>query len=85
MTEIAERAGMGLGALYRYFPNKQSILRAVTSGAWVQPAGSFVTPLVDSDAPIRELIPTRSPPTGTSHRDEPFRLRLRLPSTAARN
>ena len=30
LTDIAERAGMPLTAVYRYFPNKQSVLRELT-------------------------------------------------------
>ena len=29
MTEIAERAGASIGALYQYFPNKEAIVRAL--------------------------------------------------------
>lgn len=78
MTEIAERAGMGLTALYRYFPNKQSILRELSLQVLEFNRQSFVTPLVDSDAPIEELIRDSITAYWHLHRDEPFRLRLRV-------
>jgi AcrR family transcriptional regulator len=34
MTEIAERAGASIGALYQYFPNKEAIARALRRSKW---------------------------------------------------
>jgi AcrR family transcriptional regulator len=59
MTEIAERAGASIGAVYQYFPNKQAVVRAlrVQYGAEMEQrwtlvdeasAGLSVQQLVDS-------------------------------------
>jgi AcrR family transcriptional regulator len=78
MTDIAERAGMGLTALYRYYPNKQSILRDLSLNVLDLNQRMFVAPLVEAGAPIEELVRDTIRAYWHLHRDEPFRLRLRV-------
>ncbi len=78
MTDIAERAGMGVTAVYRYFPNKQSILRELSLGVLELNQQMFVAPLVDADVPLQELVRDSITAYWHLHRDEPFRLRLRV-------
>ncbi len=77
MTDIAERAGMGLPAVYRYYPNKQSILRELAVRMLERDVEllqrSLPTTLDDSQ---RQIV------AGISeywhrHRDDPARARLR--------
>jgi len=78
MTDIAERAGMGVTALYRYFPNKQSILRGLALEMLELNRSLLVTPLVESGVPLDELVRDSITAYWHLHRDEPFRLRLRV-------
>ncbi|HVW74554.1 MAG TPA: TetR family transcriptional regulator [Rhizomicrobium sp.] len=39
MARVAEKAGVSVGSLYQYFPNKQSILFRLQSGEWDQTRG----------------------------------------------
>jgi AcrR family transcriptional regulator len=39
MARVAEKAGVSVGSLYQYFPNKESILFRLQSGEWDQTRG----------------------------------------------
>lgn len=78
MTDIAVRAGMGLTALYRYFPNKRAILRELALSVLELNRQMFITPLVASEGAIDDLIRESIAAYWHVHRDEPFRLRLRV-------
>lgn len=77
MTEIAERAGMGVTALYRYFPNKAAIIRALAVAVQERDRAALVTPATGSEASPAELIRTNIAAYWRLHRDEPYRLHLR--------
>jgi AcrR family transcriptional regulator len=78
MTDIAKRAGMGVTAVYRYFPNKQSILRELSLGVLELNQQMFVAALVDADVAVEALVGDSIRAYWHLHRDEPFRLRLRV-------
>jgi AcrR family transcriptional regulator len=57
---IAERAGVSVGSLYQYFPNKESLL-ATLSACHLLAAHAALEPawaLLDADAPAAVAIPT---------------------------
>ncbi len=56
---IAERAGVSIGSLYQYFPNKESLL-ATLSACHLLAAHAALEPawaLLDADAPADVAIP----------------------------
>jgi AcrR family transcriptional regulator len=62
LEEIARRAGVGIGTLYRHFPNRQSLLEAVYRDQVVA-LGGHATKLLASESPadalaewLRELV-----------------------------
>jgi len=77
MTDIAERAGMGVTALYRYFPNKQAILRELALSVFEHDRESLVIADLAPGAPLDELVHDAVLAYWHLHRDEPYRLRLR--------
>ncbi|CAM5691902.1 hypothetical protein SANTM175S_07071 [Streptomyces antimycoticus] len=40
LEDIARRAGVGIGTLYRHFPNRTALMGAVFQGADMRPAGA---------------------------------------------
>lgn len=59
-NRIAERAGVGIGSLYGYFPNKQSILLALARRLLAADGQAFLAALDDVHAapadPVRRLV-----------------------------
>ena len=51
MTAIAERCGSGIGTLYHYFPDKQSIAFALFD-QYTQKVGAYRKPLIDQMATL---------------------------------
>src|SRR6516165_5921645 len=54
LEEIARRAGVGIGTLYRHFPTRQALLEAVYRDQ-VEALGARANELVESDAPGEAL------------------------------
>ncbi|BCB74524.1 TetR/AcrR family transcriptional regulator [Phytohabitans flavus] len=55
MTDIAEAAGVSRATLYRYFPNRQALLRALTEVAFADLSSRIADAKVDT-VPIDEAI-----------------------------
>lgn len=77
ITDIAERAGMGVTALYRYFPNKQAILRELALSVLEHDRNTLVTADATPGVSLDELVHDSVVAYWHRHRDEPYRLRLR--------
>ena len=52
---VAARAGVSIGSLYQYFPNKQAIVRALIERAFKH-AEAIRPAVIDSNAPAHEII-----------------------------
>ncbi len=77
MTDIADRAGMGLTAVYRYFPNKQSIVRELSLRIFSEDTESLVEAAPPANASAEDFIAEGIAEFWRRHRDDPVRLQLR--------
>lgn len=77
MTDIAERAGMALTAVYRYFPNKQSVVRELALETFAHDTDTLLTVDDEINGTAEELIAYGVEEFWRRHVDEPFRLQLR--------
>ncbi|MDQ7247388.1 TetR family transcriptional regulator [Dongia sedimenti] len=55
-ARVAERAGVSIGSLYQYFPNKASILFRLQSDEWRQTSALMCTILEDAQRPPLERL-----------------------------
>lgn len=77
MTDIAVEAGMALTAVYRYFPNKQSVLRELALQTFARDSLDLLSTEVDVDADADALIASCIEEFWRRHTTEPYRLHLR--------
>jgi AcrR family transcriptional regulator len=77
MTDIAERAGMPLTAVYRYFPNRQSVVRELALETFAYDTDTLLSEGADIDGTPAELIAYAVEEFWRRHIAEPFRLQLR--------
>jgi AcrR family transcriptional regulator len=74
---VAEAAGVSVGSLYQYFPNKQSILYRLQIDEWAKTGATVDTILGDETKPPRERLRTMVRAFFQSECDEaPLRLAL---------
>jgi AcrR family transcriptional regulator len=78
MTDIAERAGMALTAVYRYFPNKQAVVRELALRTFADDTDTLIEREVTSEGTPEELLADGIREFWRRHVDEPFRLQLRV-------
>lgn len=76
MTDIAERAGMALTALYRYFPNKGAIVRELALMTFEADTRMNVERIHDETLPVAERI-TRDVAAYCHVLNDPVRLQIR--------
>lgn len=77
VTDIAEEAGMGLPAVYRYFPNKQAIVRELTLNLFAADAEMTSAFTAHSNAGTAEQIATNLATYCHHHRANRVRLQVR--------
>ncbi|MEM9515867.1 MAG: TetR/AcrR family transcriptional regulator [Actinomycetota bacterium] len=76
MTDIANRSGMGLTALYRYFPNKRSIVRELALRTF-DDAQSLIGAAAEDETELAPMIDRGVRQYWRMHREQPFRGQLR--------
>ena len=77
MTDIAERAGMAVTAVYRYFPNKQAVVRELALQTFAHDTATLVAPGGEADGDPEDLLAAGIREFCRRHATEPFRLQLR--------
>jgi AcrR family transcriptional regulator len=56
MARVAEEAGVSVGSLYQYFPNKEAILFRLQSDEWEQTGALLAAILAESDKPAPDRL-----------------------------
>lgn len=77
ITEVAAEAGMGLTALYRYFPNKTAVIRQLSVEMLEQDKAGLLSDVMELDVSIDELFTYATEQYVKLHEEEPYRLALR--------
>jgi AcrR family transcriptional regulator len=77
ITAIAKRAGLSKAAVYRYFPNKATLIRELAL-RHITESGNFVdTAAADTTTDVRTLIYANFRAYLETYRRQPFRVQLR--------
>jgi AcrR family transcriptional regulator len=77
ITDIAVEAGMALTAVYRYFPNKQAVLRELALQTFARDTDTLLSGQVPAGADAEQLIASCIEEFWRRHAAEPYRLQLR--------
>jgi len=77
MTQIASKAGMSKPALYRYFPNKQALIRALAEDAFIYYREQIQSKLDWENKSPKALLLEGVTEMCKIHIREPFRIQLR--------
>jgi AcrR family transcriptional regulator len=77
MTDIAKEAKLSKAALYRYFPNKQSVIRELAITNFNQHRKSILTTKTSEPADPKQIFESELRAYCELHRSEPYRLQLR--------
>lgn len=77
MTDVADRAGMSVTALYRYFPNKASVVRELALRTFAHDTETLLGGEVPEGLGAEEVIAAGVAEFWRRHVEEPFRLQLR--------
>lgn len=77
MTDIANQADMALTAVYRYFPNKQSIVRELSLRMFNDDTETLIESTPSADVSGEESIAEGITEFWRRHLDQPVRLQLR--------
>jgi AcrR family transcriptional regulator len=56
LSQIAQEAGVGIATLYRHFPNRQTLARAVLDSVFDDEAGPLLAEFTSSDASREDLL-----------------------------
>ena len=78
MKDIAVRAGMKSTALYRYFPNKQAVVRELTLQMFKEDNERVTQTMLSSDATAEQIMREGSYRYWKLHEEEPYRIKLNL-------
>ncbi len=78
MTDVADRADMALTALYRYFPNRRSVLKELALRTFAEDTDHLIATGHDLDANAAELLELGIAEFWRRHLAEPYRLPLRV-------
>ncbi len=76
MTAVAKAAGITKPALYRYFPNKQSLVYSVAQSLFKRNRNDLKRHLADQSLPVLKRLKSGLKEYCDLHRKEPFRIRL---------
>jgi AcrR family transcriptional regulator len=77
MTDIAEEADMALTAVYRYFPNRQAVLRELALRTFAEDTETLIAAGSQIEGSAAELVALGIEEFWRRHTAEPFRLQLR--------
>jgi len=77
MTDIASKAQMSKAALYRYFPNRQSVIRELALNEFSVHRNNILSASADESQDARTIMEHGLRSYCEMHRAEPYRVQLR--------